>query len=203
MTKFLAPGLALAAMLVTALPAQATQYSFSTMLSGANELPANTSPAVGSATVTLDDASFMVRVQSSFSGLLGTTAQAHIHCCTAVPGAGNIDVATTLPSFAGFPLGISSGSFDRTYDFMQASSFNPEFHRCQRRHADGRIRCLADGPECRRGLFQHPHLDLSNGRVTRFPGRDPGAGTLDGCAFAGGARCPRLRGAEPQIRLSA
>lgn len=127
MTKFLAPGLALAAMLTAALPAQATQYSFSTMLSGANELPANTSPAVGTATVTLDDASFMVRVQSSFSGLLGTTAQAHIHCCTAVPGAGNVDVATTLPSFAGFPLGISSGSFDRTYDFMQASSFNPNF----------------------------------------------------------------------------
>lgn len=127
MIKILAPGLALAATLVTALPAQATQFSFATTLTGSNELPANMSPAVGTASVLVDDTSFMVRVQSSFSGLIGATTQAHIHCCTATPGVGNIGVATTTPSFTGFPFGISSGSFDRTYDFTQATSFNPDF----------------------------------------------------------------------------
>jgi hypothetical protein len=36
-------------------------------------------------------------------------------------------VATTTPSFPGFPLGVTSGTFDNTFDLTQASSYNPAF----------------------------------------------------------------------------
>ena len=68
-----------------------------------------------------------MRVVASFSGLLGTTTAAHIHCCTADPGQGTAGVATTTPSFAGFPLGVTSGSMDQTLDMTLASSYNPAF----------------------------------------------------------------------------
>jgi hypothetical protein len=36
-------------------------------------------------------------------------------------------VATTLPSFPGFPLGVTSGTFDNTFDMTSAASYNPAF----------------------------------------------------------------------------
>jgi hypothetical protein len=36
-------------------------------------------------------------------------------------------VATTVPSFPGFPLGVTSGTFDNTFDLTMASSYNPAF----------------------------------------------------------------------------
>ena len=36
-------------------------------------------------------------------------------------------VATTVPSFVGFPLGVTSGTFDSTLSLIEASSFNPAF----------------------------------------------------------------------------
>src|SRR5262249_42110805 len=40
---------------------------------------------------------------------------------------GNLIVATTTPTFPDFPLGVTLGSYDRTLDLTQASSFNPVF----------------------------------------------------------------------------
>ena len=58
----------------------------------------------------------------------GTTAS-HIHCCLAspfLPGV-NVGVATTVPTFPGFPLGVTSGTYDMTFDLTLASSYNPAF----------------------------------------------------------------------------
>jgi hypothetical protein len=63
----------------------------------------------------------------TFSGLLGTTTASHIHTPTPAPGTGTAGVATTTPTFAGFPLGVTSGSFDNTLDLTLASSYNPAF----------------------------------------------------------------------------
>ena len=110
---------------VLALPAQAIPVVFHSSLSGLAEAPPNASPATGDTTITLDG--FSMRVQASFAGLLGTTTASHIHCCTAVPGVGTAGVATELPSFTGFPLGVTSGSYDHTFDLSVASNFNPAF----------------------------------------------------------------------------
>jgi len=46
-----------------------------------------------------------------------------------VPAAtpGNLLVATTTPTFPGFPLGVTSGTYDNTFDLTLASSYNPVF----------------------------------------------------------------------------
>lgn len=98
-------------------------------LTGDNEFPQNASPGTGEVVVTYDSDTHMLGVSATFSGLLGTTTAAHIHCCTTVPGDITLTagVATQVPSFVGFPLGVSSGSFSNTYDLTQDSSWNPGF----------------------------------------------------------------------------
>src|SRR5205807_609669 len=51
----------------------------------------------------------------------------HIHAATASPGTGTAGVATTTPTFAGFPLGVTSGTYDNTLDLTQLSSYNPAY----------------------------------------------------------------------------
>jgi hypothetical protein len=63
----------------------------------------------------------------TFSGLLGTTTAAHIHAPTATPGTGTAGVATTTPYFAGFPIGVTSGTYMNTLDLTQSSSYNPSY----------------------------------------------------------------------------
>jgi CHRD domain-containing protein/PEP-CTERM motif-containing protein len=96
-------------------------------LSGPAESPPNASPGTGSAIVTIDTVAQTLRVQVTFSGLTGTTTASHIHSATAVPFVGTAGVATTTPTFAGFPLGVTSGTYDNTLDLTLASSYNPAF----------------------------------------------------------------------------
>ena len=103
----------------------ATLLSFSAHLDGPSENPSTGSPGTGFAAVEVDTAAHTMHVHAEFSGLLGNTTAAHIHCCVAPPG--NVGVATTVPSFVGFPLGVTSGVFDATLDLTLLSSFNPAF----------------------------------------------------------------------------
>jgi CHRD domain/PEP-CTERM motif len=103
--------------------AQADSFVLTTTLRGTNEVPANASPGTGSATITING-NFMT-VNVTFSGLQGNTTASHIHCCSA-PGA-NAQVATTTPTFPGFPLGVQSGTYLQTFDLTLASSYNPAF----------------------------------------------------------------------------
>lgn len=119
--------LAAALALAAAMPASAAVQVFTATLSGAAESPPVVSPGTGRAVVTIDDVTFSMRVQSSFSGLTGTTTASHIHCCTAVSGAGNAGVATQIPTFSGFPLGVTSGTFDNTFDMTLPASWNAAF----------------------------------------------------------------------------
>ena len=113
------------AALVFVAPAQATPIVLHASLSGLNEAPPTASPGTGYATVTYDDTAHTLGVQITFSGLTGTTTAAHIHCCVASPG--NAGVATTTPTFTGFPLGVTSGVYDVLLDLTLASSFNPSY----------------------------------------------------------------------------
>nr|MCU0626806.1 CHRD domain-containing protein [Gemmatimonadaceae bacterium] len=66
-------------------------------------------------------------VQTTFSGLQAGVTVAHIHCCTAAPFTGSAGVATPTPSFPGFPAGVTAGSYDRTFDLTDATSWNAAF----------------------------------------------------------------------------
>jgi hypothetical protein len=118
----------LGAMLMVAIffgVAKADQLVFVTTLTGAQEVPPTGSPGIGSALVTLDTATNLLTINVSFAGLLSPTIASHIHCCTP-PGA-NAIVATTVPTFPGFPLGVTTGTYLQTFDLTVASTYNPAF----------------------------------------------------------------------------
>src|SRR6187431_2566051 len=96
-------------------------------LSGPNEVPVNNSPGTGKAMVTIDVAANTMRVQANFSGLLAGVTACHIHAPTAVAFTGTAGVATTTPTFTGFPSAVTFGTYDRTFDMLLASSYNPSY----------------------------------------------------------------------------
>ena len=110
-----------------AMPASANVIQYSADLSGVVEIPPNVSPGQGAVLITVDFNTLEMRVQVSFSGLLGNTTASHIHCCTTTPGSVNVMVATQVPNFVGFPLGVTSGTYDHTFDMSLAASYNPAF----------------------------------------------------------------------------
>jgi hypothetical protein len=63
----------------------------------------------------------------SFSGLIGATTVAHIHGPTAMAGAGTAGVATQVPTFIGFPVGVTAGTYDGFFDLTDAGTYNPAF----------------------------------------------------------------------------
>ena len=127
-TKFFSISLVLlSALAVMISTASAHEEIFSASLSGPAEFPINDSPGTGSTTVTLDLDVFTMRVQVNFSGLTGTTTASHIHAPTVLPFEGTASVATALPTFPNFPLGVTSGTYDQTFDLTLASSYNPAF----------------------------------------------------------------------------
>lgn len=122
-----ADGIAGAVLGLCAEVACAAIISYSAVLDGASESPPNASPAQGLATVTIDTIAHTMRIEASFSDLIGLVTVAHIHCCTDVAGFGTIGVATTTPTFTGFPSGVSSGTYDHLFVLTDPSSWNPAF----------------------------------------------------------------------------
>jgi hypothetical protein len=116
---------------VSHFPAYAAPVTYTAILSGPTEEPPNTSPGTGVVTVIVDEAAHTLAIQATFSGLLGTTTAAHIHVINGPGDANTSDtvgpVATTTPSFAGFPTGVTAGSFSSTLDTTLTSTYNPAF----------------------------------------------------------------------------
>jgi hypothetical protein len=119
--------LAAALPLAIAMPASAAILHYAASLSGSAESPPNSSTAVGNAEVTIDDLAHTMRVQASFIGLSGNTTACHIHGPTAVALTGTAGVATMTPAFTGFPLGVTSGNLDATFDLTLTATFNGPF----------------------------------------------------------------------------
>jgi hypothetical protein len=114
-------------LLVAAPQTNADPLVFTANLNGAAEAPPNSSTATGFTLVTIDPVAHTMRVQFTFSGLTTGNTAAHIHATTAVPFTGTAGVATAVPTFPGFPMGTTSGSYDMTFDMTLASSYNPAF----------------------------------------------------------------------------
>src|SRR6266700_2881992 len=110
------PWLLAAALVVAGLTsaAHATVFNYQAFMDGPSESPANASPGTGFGLVDWDDVANTMHVHVTFSGLTGTTTASHIHSATAVPFVSTAGVATTTPTFAGFPLGVTSGVYDNT-----------------------------------------------------------------------------------------
>jgi hypothetical protein len=114
------------------LPVSAGRAATTTLvanLTGAAEFPPTGSPGTGTASVVLDTTLNTMAVNIVFSGLEAGTTASHIHCCLPSPfqTGVNVMVATTTPSFPGFPLGVTSGTYSMVFDLTNAATYNPAF----------------------------------------------------------------------------
>lgn len=100
---------------------------FTAHLDGASESPPVVTTGTGSATVTYDGAAHTLRVEISFSDLVGITTVAHIHAPTDLAGEGNVGVAVHPGTFPGFPAGVTSGTYDHTLDLTDSAVYTSGF----------------------------------------------------------------------------
>jgi hypothetical protein len=128
--------------------------------------------------VNYDDATHFLQLQAVFSGLVGTTTASHIHAATAVAGTGTAGVATTTPSFAGFPLGVTSGSFANTLDLTLASSWNPSFVTANGGTTAGAEAALAAAMAAGRSYWNIHSTTFPGGEIRGFLTAVPEPGTL-------------------------
>jgi CHRD domain len=117
-----------AALMLPVTAAYAAAITFTVALAGANEVPPVNSPGTGTAIVTLDPTAQTLQLDVTFSGLTSNSTAAHIHCCLLAGGGPNLMVATAVPAFSGFPLGVTSGTYmSPVFNLTQSSFYNPSF----------------------------------------------------------------------------
>jgi len=165
---------AAAAVLVPA--AHGAVFSYITTLTGAAEAPPNASPGFGSSILDIDTVANTMRLRTTFGGLTGNVTVAHIHGATAVAGTGTAGVATPTPTFPAFPAGVTSGSYDRTFDMTLASSYNGAFVTANGGVAGARaalFQAVADGK-----TYLNIHSSTFGGGEIRGFYAVPGAGVL-------------------------
>jgi len=171
--------------LLAASAVHAAVIQFTVDLSGDNENPPVSSPGNGTAVISLDTVTRLMTLDIIFADLLGTTTAAHIHCCAAPPA--NAMVATQVPSFAGFPSGVSSGSYLNTFDMWLESSYNPAFLTAHGGTVDSAFADLLAGMLDGRAYLnihttQYPGGEI-RGTLMRVP--EPASVALIGIALAG------------------
>jgi CHRD domain len=109
--------------------ADAAPISFVANLTGSLEVPPTGSPGTGFATVVIDPVANTMHVDVTFNGLEADTTASHIHCCLAFPleTGVSVGVATTVPTFPGFPLGVTAGTYSHNFDLLDPATYNPAF----------------------------------------------------------------------------
>lgn len=166
--------------------AQAHTVLYSAVLSGPAEAPPNASTGTGTALITLDFDLVTMKVEATFSGLLGTVTAAHIHGATAVAGTGTAGVMTVTPTFTGFPLGVTSGTYSQTFDMTLASSYNPAFMTANGGTVSGALNALNAAIQDGKSYLNIHTSSFAGGEIRGFltPVPEPSA-ILMGTAAAG------------------
>jgi hypothetical protein len=107
-------------------PASAYPMLFGGTLSGANVAIPNTSLGTGTVLIVLDPTAETMQIDASFSGLTGTDTAAHIHCCSLTQSSAG--GATEFPSWPGFPLGVTQGTYvSPVFSLLTSSFYTPSF----------------------------------------------------------------------------
>lgn len=151
---------------------------FSAILDGPSESPPNSSPGTGFADITINTALSTMRVQASFSGLVAGVTASHIHATTASPFTGTAGVATQTPTFSGFPSGVTSGTYDNTFDMTQAASYNASFISGNGGTPASAFSALVSAMQQGRAYFNIHTTAFAGGEIRGFLSPVPEPGTL-------------------------
>lgn len=191
----LVPALAIAALLGLPTAAHSTVIVYTAFMDGPSEAPPNASPGTGFVTVTYDSVAQTLDIDATFTGLIGPTTVAHIHCCTAVPFTSTIGVAVTPGTLPGFPVGVTSSAYLAQIDLTLTSSYTAGFLTGAGGTAAGAEAALVAGMNGGHAYFNIHSSVFTGGEIRGFlvPVPVPAAAWLLGSALAGlwGAR--RLR----------
>ncbi|MGH9322391.1 MAG: CHRD domain-containing protein [Vicinamibacteria bacterium] len=147
--------------------AEAIPITYTADLLGSLEDPPNASPGTGFASIVFDADALTMQVDASFQDLLSDVIAAHIHCCTAVPFAGNVGVATQVPTFIGFPTG-TSGTYSRFFDMSDAASWNPSFISANGGTPQSATAALALGLAAGSAYFNIHTVEFGGGEIRGF-----------------------------------
>ena len=148
-------------------------------MNGPSESPPVASLGTGSALIIIDSTANTLNIVSeTFSGLTSGTTASHIHCCTAVPGVSTAGVATQVPTFSGFPLGVTSGAYSMLFDMTQASTWNPAFVTASGGTPAGAEAALVAGALAGKAYLNIHTNNFGGGEIRGFLVATPEPGTM-------------------------
>ena len=150
----------------TAVSANTLQYVGA--LNGAQESPSITTTGVGDVMVTVDTVAMTMLVETTFSAMSSGTTAAHIHCCFVPGGPSSVGVATTVPSFPGFPLGVTFGNYAMSFDLTDAATYNPAFVTANGGTVSGAMTALLDGLANKDAYFNIHTMQNPTGEIRDF-----------------------------------
>jgi len=180
--------LTFATLVLLAPSASGSLIVYTTILNGPNEAPPNNSPGIGFAEVDIDTdpAVQTIRVRVTFSNLTTPNTAAHIHCCTLLPFTGTAGVATTVPTFTGFPSGVTSGTYDHTFSLIDPATYNPAFVTAQGSLSSAET-ALINGLSIGEAYLNIHTTNFPNGEIRGFlvPAPEPATFLLAGAAMFG------------------
>lgn len=189
--------LALAAPLSLVAPlSHAVNTEYRANLNGQAEATPNPSPGFSRSVVSIDADTLGLNMRVPFFDLTGGTMAAHIHCCTAAPLTGVAPIATMLPSFPDFPMGVTAGTYDRSFNLDDPGFYSPDFLSANGGNPTTAASALINGINANQAYLNvhtaaYPGGEIRGFLVSAIP--EPGSWAMLGAGLAGLAMFMRRR----------